>query len=72
MLAHFSFGDRVRFSTGGGDQKAGVMSDSTRNGNIATDDREHWNVHPGYLIADAPEKTPNIVEGKLNPESPSG
>jgi hypothetical protein len=63
MLAHFSVGDRVRFSTGAGDQKTGVIVRlNKKTASIATDDQQQWNVHPGYLIADASEKTPNIVD----------
>ena len=63
MLAHFSVGDRVRFSTGAGDQKVGVIVRlNKKTASIATDDQQQWNVHPGYLSADGPEKTPNIVE----------
>ena len=61
MLAHFSVGDRVRFSTAAGDQKSGVIVRlNKKTASIATDDGQHWNVHPGYLTADGPAKTPNV------------
>jgi hypothetical protein len=54
MLAHFSVGDRVRFSTGIGDSKAGVIVRlNKKTASIATDDGQRWNVHPGFLSADA-------------------
>jgi hypothetical protein len=65
MLAHFSVGDRVRFSTGAGDQKAGVIVRlNKKTASIVTDDEQHWNVHPAYLIADGPEKMPNVGVGE--------
>ena len=68
MLAHFSVGDRVRFSTGVGEQKSGVIVRlNKKTASIATDDRQQWNVHPGYLSADGAEKTPNIVEKSRHP-----
>ena len=63
MLAHFSVGDRVRFSTGAGDQKTGVIVRlNKKTASIVTDDQQQWKVHPSFLIADGPKRTPNIVE----------
>jgi hypothetical protein len=61
MLAHFSVGDRVRFSTGAGSEKTGVIVRlNKKTASVATDDQQHWNVHPAYLIADGPEREPDI------------
>ena len=57
MLAHFSVGDRVRFSTGSGEQKSGVVVRlNKKTASIATHDGQHWKVHPGYLSPDGPDK----------------
>jgi len=50
MLANFNVGDRVRFPTGVGDEKTGVIVRlNKKTASIATDDGQRWNVHPGYL-----------------------
>lgn len=60
MLANFNVGDRVRFPTGAGDEKTGVIIRlNKKTASIATDDEHRWNVHPGFLIADASPKREN-------------
>ena len=50
MLANFNVGDRVRFPTGAGDEKTGVIIRlNKKTASIATDDGHRWNVHPAYL-----------------------
>jgi hypothetical protein len=62
MLAHFSVGDRVRFSTSAGDEKTGVIVRlNKKTASVATDDGQQWTVHPAYLTADSPAQEP-IVE----------
>jgi hypothetical protein len=67
MLAHFSVGDRVRFSTATGEQKPGVVVRlNKKTASVATDDGQQWNVHPGYLVADGPENRTTVrVEGDI-------
>ena len=55
MLAHFSVGDRVSFQVSTGERKAGVIIRlNKKTASIATDDGQHWNVHPGFLTAVGP------------------
>jgi hypothetical protein len=62
MLAHFSVGDRVRFSTGAGDQKAGVIVRlNKKTASIVTDDQQQWKVHPSFLVADGPQRQSNAA-----------
>jgi hypothetical protein len=57
MLAHFSVGDRVSFPTSAGYRKTGVIVRlNKKTASIATDDGQHWNVHPGFLIHDDLER----------------
>jgi hypothetical protein len=50
MLAHFSVGDRVSFTTAARGEKTGVIVRlNKKTASISTDDGQHWNVHPGYL-----------------------
>jgi hypothetical protein len=57
MLAHFSVGDRVRFSTGAGDVKTGtIVRLNKKTASVVTDEGQRWNVHPAYLSADVAEK----------------
>ncbi|MCC6126442.1 MAG: hypothetical protein IT426_15900 [Pirellulales bacterium] len=59
MLAHFSVGNRVSFSTAAGERKAGVIVRlNKKTASVATDDGQHWNVHPAFLTADGAEKKP--------------
>ena len=59
MLAHFSVGNRVIFPTAAGDWKAGtIVRLNKKTASIATDDGQRWNVHPGYLRAESPQKEP--------------
>jgi hypothetical protein len=61
MLAHFSVGDRVRFSAAAGNQKAGVIVRlNKKTASVCTDDGQHWNVHPGYLTADGPKNEADV------------
>lgn len=63
MLANFNVGDRVRFPTGAGDEKTGVIIRlNKKTASIATDDGHRWNVHPGFLIADASPKAENATQ----------
>ena len=52
MLARFGVGDRGELSRHhSGDRKAGVIIRLNKKAaSIATDDGQHWNVHPGFLI----------------------
>jgi hypothetical protein len=55
MLARFSVGDRVSFQSTTGDRKAGVIVRlNKKTASIATDDAQHWNVHPGFLTPVGP------------------
>jgi hypothetical protein len=50
MLARFSVGDRVSFQATTGERKFGVVTRlNKKTAGVATDDGQHWNVHPGYL-----------------------
>jgi len=50
MLALFSVGDRVSFRNTSGEQKSGVIIRlNKKTASIATDDGQHWNVHPSFL-----------------------
>jgi hypothetical protein len=50
MLAQFSVGDRVSFPSTCGERKLGVIVRlNKKTASIATDDGQHWNVHPGFL-----------------------
>ena len=52
MLAQFSVGDRVCFQSSAGARKIGVIIRlNKKTASIATDDGQHWNVHPGFLTA---------------------
>ncbi len=63
MLANFNVGDRIRFPTGAGDEKTGVIIRlNKKTASIATDDGHRWNVHPGFLIADASPKAENAEQ----------
>ena len=56
MLARFSVGDRVSFQSTTGQRKSGViMRLNKKTASIATDDGQHWNVHPGFLTPVGPE-----------------
>jgi hypothetical protein len=74
MLAHFSVGDRVTFPAATGDWKAGVIVRlNKKTASIATDDGHRWNVHPGYLRSESPEKEPSPgVTLELEDRSRSG
>jgi hypothetical protein len=51
MLARFNVGDRVIFPTSSGDRKSGVIVRlNKKTASIDTDDGQHWNVHPHYLV----------------------
>lgn len=51
MLARFSLGDRVSFPTNSGERKAGVVVRlNKKTASICTDDGQHWNVHPSFLL----------------------
>ena len=55
MLARFSVGDRVSFQSTSGERKAGVIIRlNKKTASIATDDGQHWNVHPGFLTPVGP------------------
>lgn len=55
MLARFSVGDRVSFQGSTGERKAGVIIRlNKKTASIATDDGQHWNVHPGFLTSVGP------------------
>ncbi|MBN1591045.1 MAG: hypothetical protein JW888_16145 [Pirellulales bacterium] len=63
MLANFNVGDRVRFPTGAGDEKTGVIIRlNKKTASIATDDGHRWNVHPVFLIDDASPKAENAAQ----------
>jgi hypothetical protein len=63
MLANFNVGDRVRFPTGDGDEKTGVIIRlNKKTASIATDDGQRWKVHPSFLTADASPKAENAVQ----------
>ncbi len=50
MLARFSVGDRVSFSSAPGEQKSGVIVRlNKKTASIVADDGQHWNVHPVHL-----------------------
>ena len=50
MLAHFSVGDRVRFATADGTERAGVIIRlNKKTASLVTDEGQRWNVHPAYL-----------------------
>jgi hypothetical protein len=60
MLANFNVGDRVRFPTGAGDEKTGIIIRlNKKTASIATDDGHRWNVHPGFLTAEASQNAEN-------------
>lgn len=55
MLAQFSLGDRVCFQSTTGQRKTGIIIRLNRKtASVATDDGQHWNVHPGFLTAVGP------------------
>ncbi len=55
MLARFSVGDRVSFQSTSGERKAGVIVRlNKKTASIATEDGQHWNVHPGFLTPAGP------------------
>jgi hypothetical protein len=55
MLARFNVGDRVSFQSTSGERKVGVIFRlNKKTASIATDDGQHWNVHPGFLTAVGP------------------
>jgi len=55
MLARFSVGDRVGFASPSGQRKVGVIIRlNKKTASIATDDGQHWNVHPGFLTPGGP------------------
>ncbi len=57
MLAHFSVGDRVYFPTNTGERKAGIVVRlNKKTASIRTDDGQHWNVHPAFLVPENPRK----------------
>jgi hypothetical protein len=71
MLAHFSVGDRVSFASSSDERKSGVIIRlNKKTASITTDDGQHWNVHPGYLVAEkmsthnSPHR-PNATERNL-------
>ena len=54
MLSRFSVGDRVSFSSSNGDRKSGVVTRlNKKTASVITDNGQRWNVHPGFLTADA-------------------
>ncbi len=55
MLSRFNIGDRVNFLASSGERKMGfVVRLKKKTASIATDDGQHWNVHPGFLSAVGP------------------
>jgi hypothetical protein len=55
MLARFNVGDRVSFQSSSGERKVGVIIRlNKKTASIATDDGQHWNVHPGFLTSIGP------------------
>ncbi len=55
MLARFSVGDRVGFPCTTGERKVGVITRlNKKTAGIATDDGQHWNVHPSFLTPVGP------------------
>jgi hypothetical protein len=55
MLARFSVGDRVGFQGPTGQRKLGVIIRlNKKTASIATDDGQHWNVHPSFLTPVGP------------------
>jgi hypothetical protein len=59
MLAHFNVGDRVSFPSATGQRKSGVIVRlNKKTASIATDDRQQWNVHPGFLTRIGPDDPP--------------
>ncbi len=55
MLARFSVGDQVGFPSTSGERKVGVITRlNKKTASIATDDGQHWNVHPGFLTPVGP------------------
>jgi hypothetical protein len=55
MLARFSVGVRVSFQSTVGDRKVGVITRlNKKTASIATDDGQHWNVHPAFLAPAGP------------------
>ena len=55
MLSRFSVGDRVGFPSTSGERKLGVIIRlNKKTASIATDDGQHWNVHPGFLTPIGP------------------
>lgn len=55
MMARFNLGDRVSFQGASGERKTGVIIRlNKKTASIATDDAQHWNVHPGFLTPAGP------------------
>ena len=66
MLAHFNVGDRVRFTTSDGSDRAGVIIRlNKKTASLVTDEGQRWNVHPVYLRAETPSP------GSSTPSAPS-
>ena len=66
MLARFSVGDRVSFLSTSGERKVGaIVRLNKKTASIATDDHQHWNVHPSLL-------TPVVPAEIVNPRQGSG
>jgi hypothetical protein len=50
MLARFNPGDLVSFQSTTGERKIGVVVRlNKKTASVATNDGQHWTVHPGYL-----------------------
>lgn len=55
MMARFNVGDRVTFQSTASERKAGVIIRlNKKTASVATDDRQQWNVHPGFLARVGP------------------
>jgi hypothetical protein len=55
MLSRFSVGDLVSFLSTSGQRKIGVVVRlNKKTASVATDDGQHWTVHPGYLTPVGP------------------
>jgi hypothetical protein len=55
MLSRFSVGDRVGFPSTSGERKVGVITRlNKKTASIATDDGQHWKVHPSFLAPAGP------------------
>ena len=51
LLSRFGVGDRVSFRSPAGDVKTGVVLKlNKKTASVQTDDGQHWNVHPSFLL----------------------